>query len=119
MRRKNSRYIVQEILVGFDLEPLVIKSPICPSYFEWKDKKYVITRVLLEWKDFSRRGKVARNIRSAHIVRASVYGSKGVGKFYFRILTQSDQIFDIYYDRASKDSVDYLGRWIIFREILK
>src|SRR3989304_163492 len=88
------------IEVIFDTPPLREKSPPCPNAFRWNEKTYRVIESLSEWSDFTRHGKMARNMRPAHAEAASTRGSLNVGRFYFRVKVDSGQIFDIYYDRA-------------------
>jgi hypothetical protein len=76
-----------------------------------------VVEKLSEWHDFTRRGRMARNMRPAHAAAAAERGSLGVGRFYFRVRTNTSQIFDLYYDRAIKDVDDRLGHWFLYREI--
>jgi hypothetical protein len=73
--------------------------------------------MLSEWKDFSRRGRMARNMRPAHAEVAAGRGSLGVGRFYFRVRTNTGQVFDLYYDRQIKSVDDRLGHWFLYREL--
>ncbi len=112
----------------FDSPPAHEKSPSCPNGFVWNGKTYRVTEALSEWKDFSRRGKMARNMRPAHASVASARGSLNVGRFYFRVraaLSDSStvgqtavRIFDIYYDRALKNVDERKGQWFIYRELI-
>ena len=101
----------------FDTPPAREKSPDCPNGFIWDDKTYGITEMLSSWSDFARRGKMARNMRPAHAAVASNRGSLNVGRFYFRVLTDTNQVFDIYYDRAMKNIDDRKGQWFVYREM--
>ena len=101
----------------FDTPPAREKSPDCPNGFIWEDKPYRVTEMLSSWSDFARRGKMARNMRPAHAAVASNRGSLNVGRFYFRVLTDTNQVFDIYYDRAMKNIDDRKGQWFIYREM--
>jgi hypothetical protein len=111
----------------FDTPPAREKSPDCPNGFIWDEKIYRITEMLSSWSDFTRRGKMARNMRPAHAAVASSRGSLNVGRFYFRVrvaLSSSfaaghpeSQIFDIYYDRAMKNIDERKGQWFIYREM--
>ena len=101
----------------FDTPPAREKSPDCPNGFIWEDKSYRVTEMLSSWSDFARRGKMARNMRPAHAAVASNRGSLNVGRFYFRVLTDTNQVFDIYYDRAMKNIDDRKGQWFIYREM--
>ena len=103
----------------FDTPPAREKSPDCPNGFIWDDKTYGITEMLSSWSDFARRGKMARNMRPAHAAVASSRGSLNVGRFYFRVLTDTNQVFDIYYDRAMKNIDDRKGQWFVYREMVE
>ena len=101
----------------FDTPPALEKSPDCPNGFVWDDKTYRITEMLAAWTDFKRRGKMARNMQPQHLATASQRGSLNVGRFYFRVRTDTNQIFDIYYDRAMKNVDDRKGQWFLYREL--
>jgi hypothetical protein len=101
----------------FDTPPAREKSPDCPNGFVWEEKTYRVVEMLSSWSDFTRRGKMARNMRPTHAAVASSRGSLNVGRFYFRVRTDTDQIFDIYYDRAMKNIDDRKGQWFIYREM--
>jgi len=117
----------------FDTPPAREKTPDCPNGFIWDEKNYRVIEMLSSWSDFTRRGKMARNMRPAHAAVASSRGSLNVGRFYFRVrvtLSSSsiasplgtaghpeNQVFDIYYDRAMKNVDDRKGQWFIYREM--
>jgi hypothetical protein len=111
----------------FDTPPAREKSPDCPNGFIWEDRTYRVLEMLSSWSDFTRRGKMARNMRPAHAAVASSRGSLNVGRFYFRVRVvlssdttagqTKDQIFDIYYDRAMKNVDDRKGQWFVYREL--
>ena len=105
------------IEVIFDEPPELEKSPKCPNAFVWNEKTYRVLASLAEWSDFTRRGRMARNMRPAHAEAASTRGSLNVGRFYFRVKVDSDQVFDIYYDRAMKSVDDRKGQWFVYREL--
>lgn len=105
------------IEVAFDTPPVRQKSPPCPDGFTWEGRTYRVVEKLAEWVDFSRRGRMARNMRPAHAAVASGRGSLGVGRFYFRVRVDTGRIFDIYYDREIKDVDDRLGHWFLYREL--
>jgi len=115
------------IEVIFDTPPAREKSPDCPNGFVWEEKTYRVVEMLSSWNDFTRRGKMARNMRPAHAAAASSRGSLNVGRFYFRVravLSSSStaghlegQVFDIYYDRAMKNVDDRKGQWFLYREM--
>lgn len=99
--------------------PLHEKSPGCPNGFVWRGEAFEVEALLSEWKDFSRRGRLARNMRPAHHERALLTGSLGSGRFFFRVRTRGGRVFDLYYDRAIKDALNKSGRWVLFREFLQ
>ncbi len=93
------------------------KRPICPNAFIWRGETYQVTGKISEWQDFDRRGRMSRNMRPEHLLMAKKHGSWGVGRFYFRVSTDSGQIFDLYYDRAPKSSSNRKGGWYLYREL--
>jgi Family of unknown function (DUF6504) len=107
----------EHIEVVFNVPPMLEKSPTCPNGFIWNEKTYHILESLSEWSDFTRRGKMSKNMRPAHAEVASTRGSLNVGRFYFRVKVDSGQIFDIYYDRAIKSVDDRKGEWVLYREL--
>lgn len=112
-------FLDQPITPLFDTPPVREKSPDCPDGFIWEEQTYRVVEMLSSWSDFTRRGtlRVARNMRPAHAVVASSRGSLNVGRFYFRVRTDTDQIFDIYYDRAMKNVDERKGQWFVYREL--
>jgi uncharacterized protein DUF6504 len=122
------------IEVIFDMPPAREKTPDCPNGFLWEEKTYRVVEMLSSWSDFSRRGKMARNMRPAHAAVASSRGSLNVGRFYFRVRVRpavelpentssstaghpQEQVFDIYYDRAMKNIDERKGQWFLYREM--
>ena len=114
---ESSHFIGEEIEVHFDKPPVRQKTPPCPDGFSWKGQAYRVVEKMSEWSDFSRQGKMARNMQPAHAAVASSRGSLGVGRFYYRVRVESGRVFDIYYDREIKDVDDRLGHWFLYREI--
>lgn len=101
----------------FDTPPIREKTPDCPNGFIWDDKTYRVIEMLSAWSDFARRGKMANNMRPAHAAVASNRGSLNVGRFYFRVRVDTDQVFDIYYDRAMKNLDARKGQWFVYTEL--
>ncbi len=114
---KPLRFIGESIEAVFDEPPVWNKSPGCPDGFVWRGKTYHIAELLSEWCDFTRRGKMARNMRESHLAVAATHGSLGVGRFTFRVRTEDNLIFELYYDRAPKSVDDHKGSWILCREM--
>ena len=110
-------FIGEEIRVQFNKPPDRQKTPSCPDGFIWKDNSYIVTGKLSEWVDFTRRGRMARNMRPTHLSVAAERGSLGVGRLYFRVMVDSGQFFDLYYDREIRDVDDRLGHWFIYCEL--
>jgi hypothetical protein len=115
----DSHFIDEPIAVMYTSPPLLEKKPTCPDKFKWLEKEFVITDLLLEWVDYTRRGRMARNMSDAHTLTAAINGSWGVGRFYFRVKTAQDRVFDIYYDRAPKGVTDRKGQWFVLCEYVQ
>ena len=116
---KPIRFIGSQIEVQFDKKPVYKKKPGCPARFIWNGQKFAVIEELSEWQDFGRSGNMAHNMRPANMAKALRRGSWGVGRFYFRVMTDCNRIFDIYYDRAPKDARERLGSWYLDREMGK
>jgi hypothetical protein len=108
------QFIDEPIEVHFDVPPTFEKSPTCPNAFTWQGKTLYIEKMLAEWQDYRRRGRVERNMQPAHAQQALRAGSWGVGRYYFRIQVDDGRIFEIYYDRAPGDVNHRKGSWFIF-----
>jgi hypothetical protein len=111
------RFISEAVTVSFDEPPVLEKRPGCPNAFTWRGKAYRIVRRLSEWHDYKRRGRMLRNMRPEHAARAGQRGSRGVGRDYYRVLTDTEQVFDLYYDRAPKDVFRCKGGWFLYQEL--
>ncbi len=117
MDENTQHFIGEEIEVSFNTPPVRQKTPHCPDDFVWQGRMYHVDEKLAEWSDFSRRGKMARNMQPAHAAAAASRGSLGVGRFYFRVKVDAGQVFDLYYDREIRSLNDKLGHWFLYREI--
>lgn len=111
-------FIGEEIEILFDKPPARQKTPPCPDGFTWQGRTYRVIEKISEWHDFTRRGRMARNMQPQHASAASKRGSLGVGRFYFRVRTDTGQVFDLYYDRHVNDVDDRLGHWFLYREMV-
>ena len=113
-------FISEEIEVHFDKPPLLEKRPGAPDGFSWRGHRYRVEEVLQEWHDYRRRDKVRLQYikeKGAYWERASRQrGSWGVGRDYYRVRTDTGQIFDIYYDRKPK-SIKVKGVWNLWRQL--
>jgi len=119
MINKDSKFIDEPIDVTFNSAFVLKKEPECPSSFSRGSSSFKIEKIVSEWKDFSRRGRFSRNMRTAHAQRAAKKGSMGVGRFYFRVVTDSGRIFDLYFDRSSLKKEKNRSGWVLFREIFE
>lgn len=111
------KFIEEEIEVIFDQPPLLEKNPGCPDGFKWQDQIYRIVEILSEWHDYKRKGRMSRNMQPKHASRAELRGSWGVGVDYFRVRTDSNRFFDLYFDRAPRDVDHRKGEWHLYREL--
>ncbi len=109
-------FIDETVTVEFDQEPVRIKNPHCPDRFVWDGAVFTVETLLEEWRDHSRHGRMARNMRPGNKARALKTGSWGVGRIYFRIATEQGRYFDLYYNRAPMPGAPE-GQWILYREL--
>jgi hypothetical protein len=114
---KPFRFIEEPIEVLYNDPPVLEKKPGPPNAILWRESRYRIVEVISEWHDYQRRGRMARNMRPEHAETAQKRGSWGVGKDYYRVVTDSGRIFDIYFDRAPKSVDKRKGAWFIFQEL--
>ena len=92
---KPIRFIGESIEVEYNQPPTLEKKPGLPDRFTWKNTQFQIFELISEWFDYSRSGRMARNMAPEHAATAKRRGSWGVGRFYFRVRTDSEQIFDM------------------------
>jgi hypothetical protein len=117
MKFKPKSFIFEQIDVNYDVKPTLEKKPGCPSGFTWKKESYKIVDRISEWHDYSRRGRMSRNMQPQHARVAEKRGSWGVGLDYYRVRTKCGRIFDIYYDRSPKDVDNRKGAWFLYQEL--
>ena len=108
------QFIGEEIKVAFDKDFILEKKPPCPTSFVWRGEMLVVKELISSWLDFDRKGKKARNMRDAHLARARIKGSWGVGRIYFQVRVELDKIAVIYYDRSPRNVFDKKGIWVLF-----
>jgi len=111
-----SHFYDELIQVHFSTPPVLEKKPTCPDGFTWREEYFSISELLEEWADFKRRGRMARNMAPAHLASASRLGSRGVGRFHFRVKTSGGRMFELYFDRAPEDVDNQKGRWYLLGE---
>ena len=117
MDLKPLRFFSEPIEAHFEQPPALEKKPGCPDAFTWRETRYQIIGKLGEWHDYRRRGRMAINMRPDHAAAAESRGSWGVGRVYFRVRTEENRVFDLYYDRAPGSGGKREGSWHLFREI--
>ena len=117
MEYQAMHFIGEPIEAVFDDTPALEKKPGCPDRFTWRDEVHRIVEQLSEWHEYERRGRMARNMRTEHLATASIRGSWGVGRDYYRVRTDTGRVFDIYYDRAPGKASDRKGGWFLYREM--
>ncbi len=101
----------------FDEPPMLEKKPGCPNDFSWRDRTYHVVETLREWHDYMPRGATRDRAEREHgrfWVQAAQQrrGSWGVGRDYYRVRTDSGELFDIYYDRKGGK-----GGWYLWRSV--
>lgn len=116
MQDKSIRLIVEPIEVTFEQEPALEKKPGCPSSFSWREEQFVIVRMLSEWHDYRRKGRMARNMQPQHARAAEAKGSWGVGQDYYLVETEDGRFFVIYFDRSPRSVDERKGAWYVERE---
>ncbi len=117
MNFNSIRFINEEIEACYDSPPALEKKPGCPDWFVWRNEDFQVNELFSEWHDYQRRGRMSRNMKPTHAATAERRGSWGVGQDYYRIKTANERIFDIYYDRAPKNTNQRKGQWFIYREL--
>jgi hypothetical protein len=110
------RFLGERIEPVFEKTPLHPKKPGCPAGFLWRGSSFSISASLSEWHDYTRRGRMERNIRPSHIKNALRFGSIGSGRDFFRVRTTDTRVFVIYYDRTVKDVNHADGEWYVLEE---
>jgi len=110
------------IEVHHDRPPALEKRPGPPDGFTWEGRAYRVVEVLGEWHDYRQRGKTAafyRKERGSYRAKAAErQGSWGVGRDYYRVRTDTGEVFDLYYDRAPQGPGRRKGGWFLYRQIL-
>jgi hypothetical protein len=117
MTFKPTKFISETVEVIFDKPPQWEKKPTCPDGFIWQDEHYRIVELLSEWRDFTRRGRMAHSMRPANLRKAARRGSVGVGRWYYRVRVEAGQVFDLYYDREVKNADQRKGSWTLHQEM--
>jgi hypothetical protein len=116
-----ARFIGVSIEVTYDSPPELEKRPGPPDGFTWEGRAYRVADVLREWHDYRKRGKTetfyVKERGSFRAKAAGRHGSWGVGRDYFRLRTETGEVFDLYYDRSPHGPGGRKGSWFLFRQI--
>ncbi|HEY62384.1 MAG TPA: hypothetical protein G4N95_07010 [Anaerolineae bacterium] len=110
-------FIDEQIEVIFNHPPYRSKTPHAPDGFRWREEVIRIQEVISEWVDYSRKGSRNHNMQPHNMAKAVRRGSWGVGRFYFRVKSEDNQFFDLYYDRSPKNVDNRLGGWFLWRAL--
>ncbi len=117
-----AHFIGAAIQVLYDQPPAFEKRPGPPNGFVWEGKTFKVTAVLREWHDYDLRGKslsfYVKEQGSYRAKAAKRRGTWGVGRDYFRVRTESGEVFDLYYDRDPGGPGGRKGSWFLFQQIL-
>lgn len=116
MENKSIRLIIEPIEVIYEDKPLLEKKPGCPDKFIWRDQVFKVKKVLSEWHDYRRSGRMSKNMQPQHASRAAKRGSWGVGSDFYLVETHENRIFVIYYDRSPQGIENRKGSWHLERE---
>jgi hypothetical protein len=108
--------LAEPIQVEFDRQPVLLKRTGCPDRFHWRGEWFAIVEIRSEWHRYSRHGSAAKNMTPAHAEAAEQRGSLGVGRDYYKVRTETNRVFTLYYDRSPKNADDTLGTWILLEE---
>ena len=79
---KKPVYIGKTITVGFNKAAVFIKKPVYPDIFSWNGETFYVAELISQWHDFKRKGKYSHNMKDAHLERANMKESLGVGRFF-------------------------------------
>lgn len=84
----------------------------------WRGETFRVARLVSEWHDYQRRGRMEKNMRPSHAAAAASRGSWGVGQDFYLVETEEQRFFVVYFDRAPKGSDHRKGAWFVEREYI-
>ena len=118
-----ARFIGAAVQVVHDRPPALEKRPGAPDSFVWEGRTYRVVAVLREWHDYHLRGKslsfYTKEQGSFRAKKAQRRGTWGVGRDYFRVRTDTGDVFDLYYDRDPHGPGGRKGSWFLYRQVLE
>jgi hypothetical protein len=119
----SARFIGAPIQVTYDEPPALDKRPGPPDGFTWQERTYRVTALVQEWHDYRKRGRTlafyTKEQGSFRAKAARRRGSWGVGRDYYRVRTDTGEVFDLYYDRSPRGPGRGKGTWFLFRQVLE
>jgi hypothetical protein len=114
------KFYSEPITVKFSIKPLLEKKPGVPAAFTWRGRSYTVLALLKEWHDYRTRGRMLdfydQKRGNAPEIVSGGKGSWGVGRDYYRVVVDSGEVFDIYYDRKPKGKTKK-GEWTLYRRV--
>jgi hypothetical protein len=120
--RLPARFIGVSVQVAYDRPPALEKRPGPPDGFTWEERTYRVVDVLREWHDYRQRGKskafYTKERGSFRAKAAERQGTWGVGRDYYRVRTDTEEVFDLYYDRSPRGPGGSKGSWFLLQQIL-
>ena len=109
----------EPITVKFRKEPLLEKKTGPPDTFFWRGKSYTVVLVEKEWHNYDSRGRIKKfySQRRGNAPEMNPRkGSWGVGRDYYRVKTDTGEVFVIYYDRQPEKTKK--GQWILLKKVI-
>jgi hypothetical protein len=117
----SAHFIGAQIQVIYDQPPALEKRPGAPNGFVWEARAYRMTAILKEWHDYKLHGKseifYAKEQGSYRAKAADRQGTWGTGRDYYRVRTDTGEVFDIYYDRTPGGPGGRKGNWFLYQQV--
>lgn len=118
----SNRFIGASIQVLYDQPPALEKRPGAPNGFVWEERTYRVVAVLKEWHDYGLRGKsldfYTKEQGSYRAKAAGRKGTWGVGRDFYRVRTDTGEVFELYYDRDPSSPGKRKGSWFLFQQVI-
>ncbi|MCL6450316.1 MAG: DUF6504 family protein [Acetobacteraceae bacterium] len=106
----------EPIEVEFPPEAAAERRAGVPVAFKWRGRRFPITRVMREWQDHGRGPGFGGGRHPAFLRGGKPAGSWGSGRDYYRVLTETGEVFDIYCDQRARGRGREAG-WTLDRKI--
>ena len=92
------RFVSEPIEAVFSKAPDLRKKPPPPDAFLWRGQQFKVTGMLAEWTDPAKM-------------------SRGRGRIFCEVTTDSGRSFRLYYDRRPQDALRRRGAWYLYCEL--